>query len=63
MANNDSIYLTIRLDIEYDDQYEPEDARVQAANRLTSFLSSANLYNKEGGLRIADVEVCDINEE
>ncbi|MDD6017217.1 MAG: hypothetical protein PUC18_13250 [Prevotellaceae bacterium] len=59
----DAIYLTIRVDFEYDERHDEVDVRREAASKLTSFLSSAILYEKENGLRISDVEVCDINEE
>ena len=59
----DVVYLTIRVDFEYDERHDEVDVRREAVDKLTSFLSSAILYEKENGLRISDVEVCDIKEE
>jgi hypothetical protein len=60
---NNSVYLTVRVDYEHDEHHDVNDARIEAVNRLTSFLSAASLYEQSDGLGITDVEVCDINEE
>ena len=58
-----SVYVTVRIDFEFDQRHDEDDVRVEAINRLTSFLSAASLYEESDGLRITDVGVCDVNEE
>jgi len=58
-TNSGDVAIIIRIQYEYDTaQYDCEDAKELAIDRVVSALSGAGLYNTEEGLTVTDIDNC-----
>lgn len=55
---NDEVIIAIRIQFEHDENYDVQEAREEAENRVMDWLAGAGIYNYENGLKIIDIEDC-----